>query len=126
MAAGAQRPVRSDRLTAVHGNLAARWTLPSLAEAAGLSRSAFAARFADTMHQTPMQYVTQCRMRRAMTLLRSEQLPIAAVATRVGYSSEAALSAAFVRHVGRPPGQYRRSSQQNDQVHPAIASTQVV
>jgi len=66
------------------------------------------------MHQSPMQYVTQCRMRRAMTLLRSEQLPIAAVATRVGYSSEAALSAAFVRHVGLPPGLYRRSSQQRD------------
>lgn len=123
---GLSDPYVATALTAVHDNLAARWTLQSLAEAAGLSRAAFAARFADTMHQTPLQYVTQCRMRRAMTLLRSEQLPLAAVATRVGYSSEAALSAAFVRHVGLPPGHYRRSSQQPGQVHQAIASTQVV
>ena len=78
------------------------------------------------MRQTPMQYVTQCRMRRAMPLPRSEQRPLAAVLTRVGYSSAEALSAAFARHVGLPPGHYRRSSQQHDQVHQAIASTQVV
>lgn len=113
---GLSDPYVGAALTAVHGDLATRWTLRSLAAAAGLSRSAFAARFAETMHQTPMQYVTQCRMRRAMTLLRSEQLPVAAVAARVGYGSEAALSAAFVRHVGLPPGHYRRSAQQRDQV----------
>lgn len=102
-------------LSALHADLAAPWTLASLARAGGLSRAAFAARFARTVGQTPMQYVFRCRMRRAMTLLRMADATSASVAARVGYGSEAALSAAFVRHTGTTPGSYRR---QATQTHP--------
>ena len=55
-----------------------------------------------------MEYVFQCRMRRAMTLLRTKHGTSASIATRVGYGSEAAFSAAFVQHQGITPGAYRR------------------
>jgi AraC-like DNA-binding protein len=97
-------------LAAVHADLAAPWSLPSLARTAGLSRAAFAARFTATIGQPPMQYVHGCRIRRAMTLLRGGDATAAAVASRVGYGSESAFSAAFVRYAGMPPGEYRRRS----------------
>lgn len=95
-------------LALMHDDLATSWTLKSLARATGLSRSAFAARFTSTVGQSPIQYLYECRMRRAMKLLRSEKATSAAIAARVGYGSEAALSNAFVRHTGMTPGAYRR------------------
>jgi AraC-like DNA-binding protein len=49
-------------------------------------------------------------MRRAETLLRNDHLTVAAVASQVGYGSESALSAAFVRYCGTTPGAYRKLS----------------
>lgn len=95
-------------LAALHADLAAPWTLKSLAGAAGLSRATFAARFSTSIGQPPMQYLYRCRMRRAMTLLDAGDATAALVASRVGYGSEAAFSAAFVRYAGVPPGEYRR------------------
>ena len=106
---GLRDPAIATVLSAVHQDLARGWTLGSLAATAGLSRSAFSARFSSTMGQAPMQYLTHCRMRAAMTLLSHDQTTLAAVASRVGYGSEAALSAAFVRYAGVTPGGYRRS-----------------
>ena len=57
-------------------------------------------------------------MRRAMTLLRVYDATAASVAARVGYASEAAFSTAFARHVGLPPGAYRRRARA--QVTPAV------
>jgi AraC-like DNA-binding protein len=57
-----------------------------------------------------MEYVFGCRMRRAETLLRTDHLTVAAVASQVGYGSESALSAAFLRYSGTTPGAYRRLS----------------
>ncbi len=103
-------PALTAVLAAVHADLAAPWTLPSLARRAGLSRAAFAARFTATIGQPPMQYVHGCRIRRAMTLLGTGDTTAAAVASSVGYGSESAFSAAFVRYAGVPPGEYRRRS----------------
>jgi len=101
-------PPLAAALTAVHADLAGRWTLPSLARVSGLSRAAFAARFSEVIGLSPMQYVYRCRMRRAMTMLGAGDPTAAVVASRVGYGSEAAFSAAFVRYAGVPPGEYRR------------------
>jgi AraC-like DNA-binding protein len=55
-----------------------------------------------------MEYFFGSRMRRAETLLSSDRLTVAAVAAQVGYGSESALSAAFVRYSGTTPGAYRQ------------------
>jgi AraC-like DNA-binding protein len=63
--------------------------------------------------QTPTRYVFEYRMRRATHLLTAGGgATIASVASAVGYGSEAAFAAAFVRYAGRPTGAYRRSSAQ--------------
>lgn len=105
---GLRDPHVARALAAMHTEPAAPWTLDSLARVVGLSRAAFAARFATTVGQTPMKYLFQCRMRRAMTLLAVERATAANIAPRVGYGSEAAFSAAFTRHTGITPAVYRR------------------
>jgi AraC-like DNA-binding protein len=45
-------------LTAFHDRVGAPWTVESLSEAAGMSRSAFALRFKDLLGQTPLEYVS--------------------------------------------------------------------
>jgi AraC-like DNA-binding protein len=107
---GLRDPYVARALAALHDDLGRHWTLDALARAAGLSRSAFAERFTATVGQPPMRYLHECRMQRAMTILRDERATLGRVAARVGYGSEAALSAAFKRHTGQAPGAYRRAA----------------
>lgn len=94
----------------MHGQLARSWTVPQLAKAAALSRSAFFDRFTRTVGLPPMEYLLAWRMAVARDLLRRRDLGIAEVAERVGYSSASTFSTAFSRHVGQPPGRYARAA----------------
>ncbi|MFD8644930.1 helix-turn-helix domain-containing protein [Streptomyces zaomyceticus] len=49
-------------------------------------------------------------MTTAGRLLRSDDLPLHAVAQRSGHSSESALAEAFKREYGVAPGQYRKGA----------------
>jgi len=93
-------------LNAMHSSVGSPWTVESLAEAAGMSRSAFAARFKELLRQTPLEYLTEWRMQKAMQLLRQRDRKLLDVARSVGYESDAAFSRAFKRVVGTNPGQY--------------------
>jgi len=106
--AGLRDPALGRALAAFHADPAHPWTLESLARTAGLSRSAFAARFTAVMGETAMGYVTSWRMDLAARLVREQSLPLARVADRVGYRSEAAFNRAFRRAHGVTPGAYSR------------------
>ncbi|MFT4112628.1 AraC family transcriptional regulator [Silvibacterium sp.] len=95
-------------LHAVHDRVSTPWTVESLATAAGMSRSAFAARFKELLGQTPLEYVTEWRMQKAMQLLEQRDRKLIDVARSVGYESDAAFSKAFKRVVGANPGEYLR------------------
>lgn len=98
-------------LRVLHRDLAAGWTVESLAEAAGMSRSGFALRFKEKIGQSPLDYLTRWRMFRASHLLRRTDQAMAQVAGSVGYESEAAFNKAFKRLTGVAPGAYRRQAQ---------------
>jgi len=104
---GLRDPYVGRALTALHEDPARDWTLETLAQAAALSRSAFAERFAEYVGQPAMQYLTNWRMQLATNYLRNSHEGIAAVANRVGYDSEAAFSRAFKKVVGAPPSEWR-------------------
>ena len=97
-------------LRAVHADVNGSWTVESLAVAAGMSRSAFAARFKELLGQTPLDYVTEWRMQKAVLLLKEEDKKLVEVAQLVGYESDAAFSKAFKRVVGVTPGEYRQGT----------------
>ncbi len=73
-----------------------------------MSRSAFAARFAEMVGEPPMHYVARWRMHVAMTSLKEEDVSLGEPAGRLGYQSEAAFSRAFKRYMGISPGSLRR------------------
>jgi AraC-like DNA-binding protein len=100
-------------LSAVHDSVSAPWTVESLAAAATMSRSAFAVRFKELLGQTPLEYVTEWRMQKAMQLLQQRDKKLIDVARLVGYESDAAFSKAFKRVVGANPGEYLKRSYQN-------------
>jgi AraC-like DNA-binding protein len=93
-------------LSAIHDSVNTPWTVESLAEAAGMSRSAFAARFKELLGQTPLEYVTEWRMQKAMQLVQWRDKKLIDVARAVGYESDAAFSKAFKRVVGANSGEY--------------------
>ncbi len=99
-------PQLGTALRAIHDRVNTPWTVESLAEAAGMSRSVFAARFKDLLGQTPLEYVTGWRMQKAMQLLKQRDTKLIDVARLVGYESGAAFSKAFKRVVGANPGEY--------------------
>lgn len=82
-------------------------SVEDLAALAGMSRSAFAARFAAAFERTPMDMLKEIRLRRAARLLRSTDLPVKSVAGQVGYASRSYFSRAFKAHFGADPAAYR-------------------
>lgn len=106
--AGITDPQISRSLQAMHSRFDHPWTLEELASEARMSRTAFSQQFAKLIGSTPMQYLTQQRMREACRHLRMG-LEIGEVSDRVGYRSEAAFSRKFKEFSGSGPGAYRRA-----------------
>ncbi|MCK2220987.1 AraC family transcriptional regulator [Actinomadura sp. ATCC 31491] len=103
-------PAISRALDAAHRDPAHRWTVAELAGVAGLSRAAFARRFAELVGQPPLAYLTWWRLATAARLLRESDAPVSAVAAQVGYGSEFAFGTAFKREFGIAPGRYQRQA----------------
>ena len=106
---GLRDPVVGQALAALHGGPREQWTVDRLARLAGLSRSGFAERFTEMVGQPPMHYLALWRMQLASRLL-ADGKPVAAVASAVGYGSEAAFSRAFKKLVGQAPGTWRSAA----------------
>lgn len=84
------------------------WSLAALAGEAGMSRSAFSARFTDMVGQPAAQYLAQWRLHLARAQLLESHEPVGVVARRAGYRSEAAFGRAFKQFFGIAPGAARR------------------
>ncbi|WP_326535728.1 AraC family transcriptional regulator [Pseudorhodoferax sp.] len=96
-------------ITLMHTDPTLPWTLETLGERVGLSRSALHERFVALAGMPPMQYLTNWRMQCGALLLREGQGSVASVALDVGYESEAAFARAFKRATGLPPATWRRA-----------------
>ncbi|HEX6049564.1 MAG TPA: AraC family transcriptional regulator [Gemmatimonadaceae bacterium] len=94
-------------LGAIHRDPARAWTVASLAEHAGVSRSVFAERFSRLVGETPLTYVSRCRMQLGAQLLETTDDSVLQVALNSGYESEAAFNRAFKREFDLPPARYR-------------------
>jgi AraC-like DNA-binding protein len=94
-------------LAAMHGAPDRPWTVASLAAEARMSRTVFATRFRTLVGLSPMDYLLRRRITGAEGDLADGRRTVAAVASRWGYGSESAFSAAFKRVTGRSPAQGR-------------------
>ena len=107
--AGLRDEVVGRALALLHDNPGHPWTLEQLARDATSSRSNLARRFTDLVGQPPMQYLAQWRMQVAANLLTQSSAKVAAIASDVGYDSEAAFSRAFKKATGMAPGAWRET-----------------
>lgn len=83
-------------------------TVDTLAAQVGMSRSAFAARFASAYGSGPIELLRELRLRKAAELLRDTELPVKRIAHMVGFSSRTAFSRVFEKHTGNSPTEYRQ------------------
>lgn len=100
-------PLVGRALRLLQHNPGHRWTVASLADAVGVSRAAIARRFNALVGEPPMSFLTGWRLSLAADLFRETDHTVDAIARHVGYSNAFALSAAFKRHFGVPPRDYR-------------------
>ena len=97
-------------IQAMHSDVRANWTVAGLASIAGMSRSAFSARFCETIGCAPIEYLARWRMALAKDALVSGVKTLDRIAADIGYESASAFSTAFRKRLGCPPGQFARMS----------------
>lgn len=112
--AGLRDPLLAKALRALHANVSADWTVDRLARLASMSRSAFSARFTETLGCAPMEYLIRWRMALARDALSRGGKSLDRVAEEIGYESASAFSTAFRRRVGCSPGRFARSYRSGD------------
>ena len=102
-------PHLSRALSVIHARPGQDWSLQSLANAAGLSRSVFARHFRAMAGLTPMAYVRRWRIHLARRALRDGNSTVSSIAYELGYLSEAAFRASFRQETGLSPREYAKS-----------------
>ncbi len=106
--AGLNDAALAHALRAMHGDVRADWTVAGLARLAGMSRSAFAARFSHKLGCGPLEYLARWRMILARDALGRGGKPLEKLAEEIGYESASAFSTAFRKRVGCAPGAFAR------------------
>ncbi len=91
----------------VDRDLAHPWTMPGLAEVAGVGPRQLARMCAAVHGHPPRLELAQRRLDRAASLLRTTTLSVGAVAEAVGYANPFSFSTAFARMFGSSPAHWR-------------------
>lgn len=81
------------------------WSLEAMAQQAGMSRSAFFARFKGTVGQTPADYLADWCLNIAQSHLRKGR-SVKFAAVELGYANASALSRVFTQRLGLSPREW--------------------
>jgi AraC-like DNA-binding protein len=108
--AGVRNPEVGKALALLHRKPAHPWTIASLGNEVGISRSVLAERFRRYLSETPMAYLTRWRLQLGAQRLASTSSSVLEIAAEVGYESEPAFNRAFKREFGLPPARFRSQS----------------
>ena len=101
--AGVRDPEVGKALALLHRQPAHPWTIATLANDVGISRSVLAERFRRYLSETPIAYLTRWRLQLGAQMLKSTSSSVAQIAAEVGYQSEPAFNRAFRLKFGLPP-----------------------
>lgn len=96
-------------LVAMHEHPGKPWSLEGMAQTAGMSRSAFAAKFKGAVGETPADYLANWRLSVAKVELRNGR-SVKALAGELGYATPSALSRVFAHKLGVSPRQWLAES----------------
>jgi len=107
-------PMVAAALRLLHADPARAWSVESLADEVGGTRTTLARRFVDRVGEAPMGYLARWRLSLAADLLRATDDGLAAVAREVGYGTVYSLSTAFKRVHGINPSHHRKAGKAED------------
>ncbi len=89
-------------------NLSGKITVSSMAEVMCMSVSHFHACFVAFTQKTPHQFLVEIRLEYALDQVRNTNLPFSCIADEAGFSSQAAMTNTFRKHLGNSPSQLRK------------------
>jgi AraC-like DNA-binding protein len=92
----------------LRAHLAAPVSLSEVAAAACLSPFHLLRVFQAVFHQTPHQYLNNCRLDRAKFLLEKTRIPVTAICLECGFTSLGSFSALFHKRCGMSPRAWRK------------------
>lgn len=97
-----------DVIDYIHDNLSQDLSLLELAGVADLSPSHFKSLFKQATKLPVHQYVIQCRVECAVSLLSQEQLSLSEIALRTGFADQSHMARCMRRVIGLTPSDIRR------------------
>ena len=92
----------------LHDNFAEKLTLEDIAAAAAISSRECLRCFKETIGKSPMEYLTDYRIRAAKKLLQDTDLPVSDIAMQTGWGSSSYFAKIFHRETGKTPNACRR------------------
>jgi len=93
----------------IRQDLSQTWTLDDMARKAGLSEGHFRRLCRAELGFSPQRQLARLRMQRVSLLLSTTDLTLEQISAQVGYGDAFSLSAAYRRHAGISPRQFRES-----------------
>jgi len=105
-----QDPIVAKALSLFHESPEINHKLELVAKKVGVSRSTLNNAFQKFLGTSPMDYLANLRIYRAMNLLNNTELPLLDIAICVGFLSDSALSKKFKSITGIAPGEYRKKN----------------
>ncbi len=88
-------------------------TIEEVAKKFGFNQRRFTYLFERETGMSPMNYLTDLRMRRSKEMLRSYTCPVAQIAEWVGYADSFYFSRIFKKYTGMSPSEYREKTKTN-------------
>ncbi len=116
-ASPAQEQIRDNQLIYVEkakdyitNNYSYPITVEEIAEYVGISRSHLFRAFQNHIQQSPKEYLTEFRIKRARHIMRETGLSVAAIAYSVGFENNLYFSKAFRSKMQMSPSEYRKNT----------------
>ena len=95
-------------MTYVREHCAERMTLPAIAASAEMGQSKCCKLFAAYLKETPIEYLTRCRLEKSARLLSDTSLTVHEIANACGFAGGSYFAEAFHAHCGLTPTAYRK------------------
>lgn len=109
-------PKNQDRILTmiafIQENFAEKLTLEEIADSAAVSTRECLRCFKAAIHQSPMDYLIEYRVRSAKKLLETTELSITDIALQCGFNSNSYFTKLFHRICGKTPNAYRKELQE--------------
>ena len=84
-------------------------TLPQIAAAGGVGQSKCCKLFATYLGESPVEYLTRCRLEKSAVLLVSTDMPVCEVGTACGFGGSSYFAESFRARYGMSPTEYRKA-----------------